>query len=1167
VFVARDEELHREVALKEIQERFADQADSRSRFIREAEITGHLEHPGVVPIYGLGAYPDGRPFYAMRFIRGESMKEAIERFHAPQARRLQPLGFHSLVFRELLERFVAVCNAVAYAHSRGVIHRDLKPANVMLGEYGETLVVDWGLARLIAQHDPEATTAAVPIHLSAGNGSTATEMGQVVGTPAYMPPEQALGKVDELGPASDVFALGAILYNVLTGKPPYRGKADEVLEQAKHGQALPPRQRHPGVPRALEAVCTRAMSVSPEDRYADVRSLAAEVRRWLADEPVQAYREPVPDRLRRWSRRHRTLVSVGVSLLAAGVVALGVGLWLLSAEQRRTAEQRDRAVEAEGRERQRRAEAEVNLERALTAEKQAQDNLKLARTAIDECYNLATTDPLFQEPRMEKAKNLLLRKTLPFYRNFRVRRPNDRALQFEEASQWYRVGDIEFRLRRTRQAREAYERARELHQALVKTHPNVAEYLRGLAGTHNNLAIVLSALGQREEAIKEYRQASDVKRKLMQAHPGVADYPNELAGTLSNLGSLLYALGRNREGLAEFRQALSLRKKLVKTHPERTEYQADLASMHNNLGYHLAALGRSDAALGEYQQAQAIQQKLVQDHPSRLSYQRSLAYTLTNLGNLLHRLGQRELALKQYEEVLQLAQKLNEVHPDLPAYQEELARTHNNMGAILRDLHRDKKALEQYQKALALRRKLAEAHPDLLDYQKQRAATHYNLGLLLRELQKQDEALAEYRQARAIQKKLLRAHPNLPEYQRDLGRTQGSLAVLLVERGKHAEALVEYQQARALFGKLVQAYPNIAEFENDLAMTHSKLGRLLTALGQREEACKEHERARELRKKLARAHPNRPDYQEDLVGTHNDLGKLLSNLGKRDEALTEHRQSRTLLRKLVESHPALPAYQVELATTYNNLAYLLRECGKTEEALREYERARTLQQKLVWTHPDEPEYQVGLAGTLCNRGNVLRESGKVRDSLAHYDQAIKLLQTVHQRYPSRATARLFLRNSHWGRAQALTILSRHREALADWDQTLRLDTGADRADLRLRRTECRARAGDYLRSAAEVEALAAVKGIPLATHGVLACIQSVNARTCSKDAGRPLPEREKRSEQYARAAVEMLRRAAAGGYFRGPKRIEDLDRDDDLAFLRGRDDYRALRKALSSRKP
>src|SRR5207245_1911041 len=140
--------------LKEIQERHAAHPESRARFLLEARITGGLEHPGIVPVYGLGTYADGRPFYAMRFVQGDSLKEAVERFHREKA--TLPAGERTLRLRALLGRFVDVCNAVAYAHSRGVLHRDLKPGNVMLGKYGETLVVDWGLAKVVGQAEPEA---------------------------------------------------------------------------------------------------------------------------------------------------------------------------------------------------------------------------------------------------------------------------------------------------------------------------------------------------------------------------------------------------------------------------------------------------------------------------------------------------------------------------------------------------------------------------------------------------------------------------------------------------------------------------------------------------------------------------------------------------------------------------------------------------------------------------------------------------------------------------------------------------------------------------------------------------------------------------------------------------------------------------------------------------
>src|SRR5262249_5557257 len=209
VHVAVDEDLNRQVALKELQDHCADDRNSRLRFLREAEITAALEHPCIVPIYGRGNRPDGRPYYAMRFIKGESLDAAIRRYHDE--------GGGTLAFRELLTRFVAVCQAIAYAHSRGVIHRDLKPGNVMLGPFGETLVVDWGLARHYDQpegHPP--SDEALPI--SPATEALATHAGQVVGTPAFMSPEQASGRRD-VGPASDVYSLVGILYAILTGHP------------------------------------------------------------------------------------------------------------------------------------------------------------------------------------------------------------------------------------------------------------------------------------------------------------------------------------------------------------------------------------------------------------------------------------------------------------------------------------------------------------------------------------------------------------------------------------------------------------------------------------------------------------------------------------------------------------------------------------------------------------------------------------------------------------------------------------------------------------------------------------------------------------------------------------------------------------------------------------
>jgi tetratricopeptide (TPR) repeat protein len=342
VFVALDGELHREVALKQILDRHADDPTCRSRFLLEAEITGGLEHPGVVPVYGVGTYGDGRPYYAMRFIRGDSLKEAVERFHGDKD-LTRDAGRRSFELRKLLRRFLDVCNAIDYAHSRGVLHRDIKPANVIVGKHGETLVVDWGLAKAVGKADCDPTAAERPLSPSSGGSSAETLPGSALGTPAYMCPEQARGDLTALGPPSDVYSLGATLYCVLTGQAPFEGEVGEVLRRVQVGDFPPPRQLDSTIDRAVEAVCLKAMATDPRLRYPSARALADDIERWTADQTVSAYRDPAHVRLARAARRHRTGVAVVAGLVQTAVVVLAVSTVLLGQSRARIDRERGRA--------------------------------------------------------------------------------------------------------------------------------------------------------------------------------------------------------------------------------------------------------------------------------------------------------------------------------------------------------------------------------------------------------------------------------------------------------------------------------------------------------------------------------------------------------------------------------------------------------------------------------------------------------------------------------------------------------------------------------------------------------------------------------------------------------------------------------------------------------
>ncbi len=399
VFLALDEEVPREVALKRLQAKCADDPETRARFLREAEICGRLEHPGVVPVYGLGVDSDGRPFYAMRFVKGESLREVLRRFHGQGPR---DAGARRVELHKLLGRFITVCQAVEFAHRSGVLHRDLKPANIMLGEFGETLLVDWGMAKILGQDEEpggdvvSAVEALLPDAPGDGQASAAsaqstargpqadlTQTGQIRGTTAFMSPEQAAGKIHELTPASDIYGLGATLYQILTGKPPFEGSdLRHILGRVRAGDFPRPRKLAPAVPPALEAICLKAMALRPGQRYPSARALADDLERWLADEPVSALPEPWTARAGRWLRRHKALVTGAVVLLTAAVVALSASTVLIAEAQQRTEQQRAAAAAAEQQARAAFQDADHQRQLAVAAEqkiKGALDKVEVAR--------------------------------------------------------------------------------------------------------------------------------------------------------------------------------------------------------------------------------------------------------------------------------------------------------------------------------------------------------------------------------------------------------------------------------------------------------------------------------------------------------------------------------------------------------------------------------------------------------------------------------------------------------------------------------------------------------------------------------------------------------------------------------------------------------------------
>jgi tetratricopeptide (TPR) repeat protein/serine/threonine protein kinase len=877
VFVARDEELHREVALKEIRHARADEPHSRSRFLLEAEITGRLEHPGIVPVYGLGTYPDGRPFYAMRFIRGDTLHAAIERFHKADEGRRDP-GERALALRGLLRRFVDICNAVSYAHARGVLHRDLKPANAILGDYGETVVVDWGLAKPTGLAASETVSAEGPLVPASAGELAPTQHGSAVGTPAYMSPEQAAGRLEELSPASDVYSLGATLYCLLTGKAPCTGGTiGEVLQKAQRGEFVPPRRVKPTVPAALEAVCLKAMTLRREDRYATARALAADVERWLGDEAVSAWREPLRLRVGRWARRHQGLVGGLAAGLLVALLAGGAGAWWV-AQQR--AEQRQAVLSAL---------AEVGRLQDAARWAEARAVLEQAR------QRLGAGGPHDLREQLEKARagldlvaqlDAIWLKRATWVEGHFDYAGADRAYEkaFREAGMVEVGGDTA--------AGASWVAGTGVREAVVAALDDWAF----CAWTRDRLAWLLSVSrqadpdpwrdGLRDPAV--WNDAAALERKTR--GEDLAKQPPQF---LAVVGIQLHRLGGDGDRLlraawerqpgdfwVNFDLAFALSKK--KEFAEAVGYyrtalalRPGTAAVHTNLGLALQAQGKLAEAIAEFHKAIDLDPKFAEAH--------------TNLGLALHKQGKLVEAIAEYHKAIDLDPKLAEAHTNLGNVLQAQGKLAEAIAEYYKAIDRDPKQAMAHANlghALQVQGKLAEAIAEYykaIDRDPKQAMAHTNLGALLHKQGKLVDAIAEYHKAIDLDPKQAMAHYNLGH--------------ALQAQGKLAEAIAEYYKA--------------IDRDPKQAMAHTNLGALLQEQGKLADAIAEYHKAIDLDSKLAEAHTN--------------LGLALQKQGKLADAIAEYH-------KAIDLDP-------KQAMAHYNLGVLLQDQGKLADAIAEFHKA------------------------------------------------------------------------------------------------------------------------------------------------------------------------------------------------------------------------------------
>lgn len=331
VFRGHDSDLGRHVAIKAIQKRLVKNAAVLDQFDVEVKVTSRLDHPGIVPVYGMGQFPDGRRFFVMRFIEGVNFRTAIKEFQATDWKK-HPQAAYRTELNRLLEHFCAACHTIAYAHNRGIVHRDIKPQNIMLGRFHETLVVDWGLAVPVQRDERAKASGEKTIMPKMGTESGSTS-GGTAGTLGYMSPEQFQDADAPLGPASDIYSLGATLYHLLTGSAPHQGSSlTETSKVIRTGDFPPPSRINKAVPKALEAVCLKAMALKPQERYSNAEALAKDVTNWMTGEKVSVFKEPLVEQLLRIAQHNRNwtaLLAVACILLFSAAVLSSI--WMTKA--------------------------------------------------------------------------------------------------------------------------------------------------------------------------------------------------------------------------------------------------------------------------------------------------------------------------------------------------------------------------------------------------------------------------------------------------------------------------------------------------------------------------------------------------------------------------------------------------------------------------------------------------------------------------------------------------------------------------------------------------------------------------------------------------------------------------------------------------------------------
>jgi tetratricopeptide (TPR) repeat protein len=626
VFQAYDPRLGRDVALKVPHPDITFSPALRARFRQEARAAATLDHPNLLPVYEAGE-ENGDCYIASAYCPGVNLAAWLRR------------RTERVPYRTAARIVAALAGAVEHAHRRGVLHRDLKPANVML-EMGAgssstdsdlgflPRVTDFGLAKLLDEAAGSEPSAGL------------TRSGVIMGTPDYMAPEQAEGNSKTLGPASDVYSLGVILYELLAGRPPFQADTPlSTLLQVRQCEPLSPARLRPSLPRDLETICLKCLSKEPRRRYSSAAALEEDLRRYLAGEPILARRTGPLLRLALWCRRKPGLAST----IAAAVLAV-VLVTLISFG--RVMHERDRA--------------ELRRREAVA-------NLRKAREAVDRMLTRVSEERLKDIPQVEPVQLALLEDALGFYRDFSRQAHDDPEVLLEASQAYGRLGRTYNWLGRRSEAEGCLREGRAIQERLVAAFPTVASYRRELALSIAELAGVWRELGRpSQEPLDAMKKALALLEELAAADPIEPVYRVRQAAAHEMCGVIRIEAGQVREAEAETRTSIRLIDALADRYPNEPAYRIRAAVTRSNLAGMMANQGRFEEGIEILLKNLDVWEKLAASDPSASNNRSKLALTLGNLADLWNRTGRKAEAERALRRVVDLRSKLNSDFPNSP---------------------------------------------------------------------------------------------------------------------------------------------------------------------------------------------------------------------------------------------------------------------------------------------------------------------------------------------------------------------------------------------------------------------------------------------------------------------------------------------------------------------